>query len=140
MHHIPVFVDKTLLWALSIWYAVFAFWGVAAFYFGIRTIDITAGDSFGAWYALAICLVSAILLPLPIFPDNEKHVAERVEKYVTIAWLAIVSLYPISLAYQTIVNYDDTRAQLTVLSLAYLVFPIWRFTFLFRKHRTHVAE
>lgn len=128
-----VVFDRTFLWALTIWYAIFAAWGIASFVFGIVTVQITAGTFVASVYSLVIALSSLSILGLPL---RETHPAEVVEKYLTPIWFAFVSIWPVSLVVQLFTQPDQSgRVQLFVLSLALLVFPMWRFLFLIRKHR-----
>jgi len=131
---VPILVDKWLLWAFSAYYAIFTAWGVVSFFNGIRTINLTGGSEVEAWFTLGVALLSGLLAPLPILGW------EKIEKFVTIGWLGVVMIYPATLAYQTFYEYDQARAQLLVLSFAYLILPMWRTIFLFRKHRTHNAS
>lgn len=131
-----VVVDRTLLWALTIWYAVFTAWGFASFTFGIVTVQVTTGNFVASIYSLIIALASLSILGLPL---RETHRAEVIEKYLTPVWLAFVSIWPVSLIVQLFTQPDQSgRIQLFVLALTLLVFPVWRFLFLIRKHRPNV--
>lgn len=127
----PVLVDRSLLWALTILWAVFAAWGVAAFMSGIQSIALTAGTSYSTFATLGIALLSFALMPLPII---EKDWAEKLERWLTLAWVVlVVAIYSGSVAYQVITEHDVHRIHLLVVSFAYVVIPIWRFQFLTRR-------
>lgn len=131
-----VVFDRTLLWALTIWYAIFTAWGFASFIFGIVTVQVTTGTFVASLYSLAIALASLSILGLPL---RETHRAEVLEKYLTPIWVAFVSVYPVSVIVQLFTEPDQgARVQLFILTLSLLVFPVWRFLFLIRKHRPDV--
>lgn len=130
-HNFPVLVDRSLLIFLSAWYGIFFLWGAVSVFVGVVSVDIVAGPDLATWYALGIALVSAVLLPLPVW--NTK-VTEIAEKFITPLWMALVVIYPISLIWRLFTEFNDDLLPLSVLSLALLAPSTWRFTFLIRKH------
>lgn len=133
----PVFVDRTFLWALTILWAIFAGWGISAFLNGIQSIALTAGPSYESFSALGIALLSFALMPLPIL---EQDWSERLEAWLSLLWaVTVLALYTGSVAFQVFAEGDVHRAHLLVVSLAFVVIPLWRFQFLIRrKYPYHV--
>lgn len=130
-NNFPVLVDRSLLIFLSAWYGIFFLWGVVSVYAGVTSMDIVAGPSLATWYALGITLLSAVIMPLPIW--NTKNI-EVAEKFITPAWLGLVIIYPISLIWRLFTENNLDLLPLSVLSMAFLAPSVWRFTFLIRKH------
>lgn len=125
----PIVLDERYVYAYTIYYGIASLWGVLAFRNGLASVSDTGGGGAEAWFAFTLAAVSGVLAGLTT--SN----AQRAEKWLTVAWCAIVAVYPTAIIYQWIVENDIDRAAPSASTLMYLIFPAFRFVYLIRKTR-----
>lgn len=125
----PVVLDERYVYAYTLYYSLAGVWGLLATRNGLLTIAETAGRGYEAGYTFLLAIVSGVLAALTITD------AQRVEKWITLLWCALVSAIPTSTFWQWIVEGDAARAPATPATLMYLVFPAARFVYLLLKTR-----
>lgn len=132
MHQKPVVVDETFHIALAVKYSFTLFWGLASYFFGLRTLELVAGPVI-PWYetvwtlgvsGVSLALITALILK-----------SERLEATLTGIWAALIVVYPACSLYLWATQGDTDRAPLMFFGLGFLVLPVWKLTFLIRKYR-----
>jgi len=125
----PVVLDERYVYAYTVYYALAAIWGLLATRNGLVAIAETAGRGYEAGFTFLLAVLSGVLCMLTTSS------AQRVEKWFTLAWCALVSAFPTAVIWQWIVEGDLTRAPGSASTFMYLVFPAARFVYLVFKTR-----
>lgn len=129
----PVLLDSSVKRAFIIMYLMYALWGAAAFFYGIQTINLVAGNVIDDVWALIVCLISTLAA------TSAGVGRDKFEAYVTAIWIGFVLIYPCTLIYRVFVLGDLAAFAAIFLGIGYLVIPSWRFFFLIRRVRASVT-
>ncbi len=132
----PVFTDAWLHVAFMFKYLIFAAFGLVGALSSVPAIAAVAGALYEFLWAISIAVVNAATVGLIAY--NIKHGYDRTstraiewEWYATFLIIGLVLTYSVALITLSLGG-SDTRDSLAIISMALLVFPVWRIRFLYR--------
>lgn len=122
--------------AAAAYWGIYALWGLLASILGIATITQTVGSAYNFLWSGAIgtlCTVACIAAVSLFFETGRltNVVKKQVELWAVRLLSCIIFVYPI-LLFITAISGDTNRAPTAVLSLSYLIFPLYR-TYVLKK-------
>jgi len=126
----PVLVDSSLHRAFSALYAVYVATGILAAFTLPPSLESVGGPELTRFWILGLAVTSATSL---WFSLNEKR--ERREMISTILLLACLAIYSSALLIYGFAEWDLNRLMIGTFTLSFLVLPLWRVQWFFRKYR-----
>lgn len=126
MRDSPVILEPRYVFAYTVYYGLAAVWGLFATRNGIVLIYEVGGAGYEAVFTFLLAGVSGVLSFLTVTD------AQRVEKWVTLVWLALVIAIPVAALLEW-AGGDVSRAGGVASSVIYLVFPFVRYVYLERR-------
>ena len=127
----PVLVDSSLHRAFSALYAVYVVTGILAAFTLPPSLESVGGPELTRFWILGLAVTSATSL---FFSLNEKR--ERREMISTILLLACLAIYSAAILIYGFGAWDLNRLMIGTFTLSFLVLPLWRVQWFFRKYRT----
>lgn len=125
----PLILDRWLDVAFACLWGIYAAWGLTTLLVGLPTITINTPEWYSAVWAGAVGILSAIafLACVSLFFLTRPHflVKKKIERYAVVALVFFILVYPVLLI-ASATGGDIDRASLAVLSVSYVIFPIYR--------------
>lgn len=137
--HEPIVTDRGLDVASIIQWTIYAAWGIVSTVAQIPTLAKVTPDAYGIVWGAAIgvtMLIAAGAAASTFFGGPGRIRTKRVELFALVLAIFIIAVYPILLVVQAFVLGDVNRWALAVLSLSYLVFPLFRTRHLVKRIRS----
>lgn len=125
----PVVLTGSVKTAFIVLYVMYALWGIAVFFQGLKTINLLTGTGGEQVWALLVSAFSGLTAWFCY------RGMDRVEAVFTAIWWGVVVLYPLSIIYRLAVLHDWIIFPQLFIAIAYLVIPTWRFFFLVDRNR-----
>lgn len=126
----PLLVTREIDVFFAIAWAIFASWGYLAVFHGLETITLAAGPLFNFLWALSIALLSTIATLASVFLFFRTSASQVTKKRIELAaaWglVFLIAVYPVYLGIRTVVTDNNNLWASTVLSLLYLLIPVFR--------------
>jgi hypothetical protein len=127
----PVIVDSTLHRAFTALYAVYVAVGVLAAFTLPPSLESVGGPQLTRVWIVGLAVTSLCSL---IFSLSEK--CERREMISSILLLACLAIYSSALLINGFAQWDINRLVIGTFTLSFLVLPLWRVQWFYRKYRT----
>lgn len=133
----PLLLDRMIDVCAAAYWLVYTLWAILAGVLGIATITHAAGEFYNFMWSAGIGTFSlvALLTSISLFFDFGERFAppfkKKVELYAVRCLIILIAVYPV-LLFLSAFGGDTVRAPSAVLSLSYLIFPIFR-TYVLKK-------
>jgi hypothetical protein len=121
---------KSLVRTIAALYITYAAWGATSVLFGISTVELISGSGGQAYWTLAVTAVATFLAYAVI---KDRRMLEIILSFVFTSLVAVLALFYAILAFSG----DWNRIPPIILTLSYMVIPIWRIRYLTRKSKVH---
>lgn len=126
----PVVVDSTLHRAFTALYAIYVVTGILAAFSLPPSLETVGGTELTRFWILGLGVTSALSL---WFSLNEKH--ERRELLTAILLVACLAIYSVAVLVNGFSTWNLDRLMVGTFSLSFLILPLWRVQWFFRKYR-----
>lgn len=127
----PLLLDRMIDVAAAAYWAIYALWALLAGFLGIATITHAAGEFYNFMWSAGIgtfsviALLASISLFFDLGPRFSPSTKKKIELYAVRSLSILIAVYPVLLFVAAFAG-DGNRAPSAVLSLSYLVFPLFR--------------
>lgn len=139
----PLVVDRTLDLAFIIMYVIFALWALISSVENIPSFDRVSTTLYQFIYGGAVGTFAAIAATAAILQffrtgGVRKDHKEKIELYAVVLATGFIFVYPCVLAFNLFILHAKGVEAGFVLSLYYVLFPLWRIRHLWKRIKLHV--
>lgn len=125
----PLILDRWLDVAFAVLWGVYACWGITTLIVGLPTITINTPEWYSTVWAGSVGSLAALafLACLSLFFAGRPNfiLKKKIERGAVICLIAFILVYPV-LLFAASREGDTDRTSLAVLSVSYIVFPVYR--------------
>lgn len=139
----PLVVDRTLDIAFIVMYVIFMLWALISSVENIPSFDRVTSTFYQFVYGGAVGTFAAVAATAAVLQfiktgGVRKDHKEKIELYSVVLMTGFIFVYPCVLAFNLFILHTHGVDAAFVLSLFYLVFPLWRIRHLWKRIKLHV--